>query len=108
MRYPSRGGPEWKLNASPSGDGGNRFQLCEDQGKQLARCIRRDGEDGAARSPLVPPAAKCADHACRSLEACREALAFVGVGPSGARVTGVQHRWEDMPPDSFADFEVRY
>ncbi|MGD8414639.1 MAG: acylphosphatase [Candidatus Latescibacterota bacterium] len=41
-------------------------------------------------------------------EACREALAFVGVGPSGARVTGVHHRWEDMAPDSFADFEIRY
>jgi acylphosphatase len=41
-------------------------------------------------------------------DACRQALAFVGVGPSGARVTDVDHRWEDIPADSFAGFEVRY
>jgi acylphosphatase len=41
-------------------------------------------------------------------DACRKALAFVGVGPAGARVTGVDHRWEDMPSDGFAGFEIRY
>jgi acylphosphatase len=43
-----------------------------------------------------------------SADACRKALAGVGVGPSGARVTGVQHRWEDMPATSYAGFEIRY
>jgi acylphosphatase len=41
-------------------------------------------------------------------DACRRALAFVGVGPSGARVTHVQHTWEEIPAKGYAGFEVRY
>ena len=43
-----------------------------------------------------------------SEDACRQALAFVKVGPSGARVTGVEHYWEDSPTSGYAAFEIRY
>lgn len=43
-----------------------------------------------------------------SEDACRQALAFVRVGPAGARVSGVDHRWEDHPATDPSGFEIRY
>lgn len=37
---------------------------------------------------------------------CERALAFVRKGPSGARVSGVEHRWEHAADDMTA-FEIR-
>jgi acylphosphatase len=39
---------------------------------------------------------------------CRQALDFVAEGPPGAIVTGVKHRWEDEPEDSYRGFEIRF
>lgn len=39
---------------------------------------------------------------------CRQALDYVGVGPSSAIVTGVKHEWEDAPREGGSGFEVRY
>ena len=43
-----------------------------------------------------------------SEEACREALVYVGVGPTGARVRRVAHQWEDMSATDKTGFEIRY
>lgn len=43
-----------------------------------------------------------------SEEACREALSFVGVGPPGASVRDVKHRWEDVPEAGQEEFEIRF
>lgn len=44
---------------------------------------------------------------CGERPACDEALAYVHTGPSAARVTKVEHRWEDTE-ETFTSFEVRY
>jgi acylphosphatase len=39
---------------------------------------------------------------------CRRALDFVGQGPPRAVVTGVRHRWENVPAGGSKSFEVRF
>jgi acylphosphatase len=41
-------------------------------------------------------------------DACHQALGFVAVGPPSAVVTGVVHKWEDLPEPDFAGFEIRF
>jgi acylphosphatase len=41
-------------------------------------------------------------------EACRQALDFVAVGPPSAVVTGVEHKWEDVPDNTLSGFEIRF
>jgi acylphosphatase len=38
---------------------------------------------------------------------CEEALKYVHAGPRAARVTNVEHRWEEEG-ETYSSFEVRY
>ena len=39
---------------------------------------------------------------------CRLMMDYVAVGPPGAMVTGLNHKWEDPPEKQFPGFEVRF
>lgn len=41
-------------------------------------------------------------------DACRRALEFVRIGPPNAVVSGVEHRWEDVPDAGLSGFQVRF
>jgi acylphosphatase len=44
---------------------------------------------------------------CGDRLSCDEALNYVHTGPPRARVTKVEHRWDD-DGESFSSFEIRY
>jgi len=41
-------------------------------------------------------------------EVCRQALDYVSVGPPSAIVTGVKHKWEEVPDEPPTAFEIRF